>query len=225
MKTKSTWRRVMYKDQKFPANYIDDDFLKGLDANGYNVYSMNDICPKTLHVIDHVSTMILMGKVYFSMNKGTIQLRFIIISIVVSMLMLSILMVLNKISWMESIRQIRMMLIIYLTIQLFQPVLQTLISPFSDDTVHALAFLVSVINIITQDYDLTHVREEYMRDVDVIPLNCLVLISIVLSSRFANSKQASAYLQLFLLYVNHFNSHIVGRTFSLLPQIKRCILV
>ncbi|GIX62494.1 phosphatidylinositol glycan, putative [Babesia caballi] len=49
--------------------------------------------------------------------------------------------------------------------------------------------VISFVNILTQDYDLTRPDEGYVRDADALPMNCLILVAILVSSRFGCPKK------------------------------------
>ncbi|KAK2197715.1 bifunctional Phosphatidylinositol N-acetylglucosaminyltransferase subunit C/CTAG-Pcc1 family [Babesia duncani] len=106
----------------------------------------------------------------------------------------------------DYLRNVRFTVAVYITLevcraipvdidQLLQPVLQTLTSSFSDDTVYALAIMASLLHVMTLDFDVISRHDDYIRDVDAMPINCLLLASVLIASRFGNPKKASTFLQ------------------------------
>eukprot|EP00375_Theileria_parva_P003981 XP_766668.1 hypothetical protein [Theileria parva strain Muguga] len=106
---------------------------------GFKKLKLRDLLRNMLVVTDHISTIIMLSKLYFLMKNNKIQLSLIYVLILISILVFLILMLLNKAPKTEYITHLRMFFIMYFTLELFQGVLQTLISSFSDDTVYFLA--------------------------------------------------------------------------------------
>ncbi|ORM39463.1 uncharacterized protein BXIN_2877 [Babesia sp. Xinjiang] len=84
----------------------------------------------------------------------------------------------------DRFQHVRFAFVVQLTLQLLQPVLQTLTSSFTYDTIYALAVMISLINVLTRDYDLIGNEQVYVKNTDALPMNCLILVAILISSRF-----------------------------------------
>lgn len=202
----------MYKRQPYPPNYISEHFLSGLNENGIHSYSLRDVCPKTLLLTQNVSTMLLMARMYVMIKDGLIPLAYAECATMLAIVLLFLLMYLTKALKIDHYRNVRFSFVVYVTLKILQPALQTLTSSFSYNTVYVLAIMISIVNIMTHDYDLVRHEDGYVRNVDALPMNCLVLVAILIASRFGCPKKASAYLQLYMV------------TFSLLPLLQRFLM-
>ncbi|UKJ88476.2 hypothetical protein MACJ_000920 [Theileria orientalis] len=184
---------------------------KLMAKRGFKKLKLRHLLKRMLVVTDHISAILILAKIYDSMKNNNITPSFIYAAVFISLIIFVIIMFLSNAQRQEYVRNFRMIFIIYFTLELFQGVLRTLISSFSDDTVYALALFIAVVHVLTQSYDLTTVGHEYMRDEDVIPMNCMILTSIVLASRLEDSMMASGFIQFSILFL------------SLLPRIKQYI--
>ncbi|UVC49579.1 hypothetical protein MACK_003418 [Theileria orientalis] len=99
-----------------------------------------------LVVTDHISAILILAKIYDSMKNNNIKPSFIYAAVLISLIIFIIIMFLSNAQRQEYVRNFRMIFIIYFTLELFQGVLQTLISSFSDDTVYALALCKYTVN-------------------------------------------------------------------------------
>ncbi|BAM39637.1 conserved hypothetical protein [Theileria orientalis strain Shintoku] len=100
-----------------------------------------------LIVTDHISAILILAKIYSSMKNNIIKPSFIYTAVLISLIIFIIIMFLSNAQRQEYVRNLRMIFIIYFTLELFQGVLQTLISSFSDDTVYALALCKSTVKL------------------------------------------------------------------------------
>ncbi|GFE54325.1 phosphatidylinositol n-acetylglucosaminyltransferase [Babesia ovis] len=207
------WERVMYKTQPYPPNYVSDDFLSGLKDNGNNSYTLGDVCPKTMILTQHCSTMILMARIFILIKDDIIPLEYVEIAAMLAILFFCLVMYLTRATQSDRFQHVRFAFVVHVTLQILQPVLQTLTSSFTYDTIYALAILISLINILTQDYELTGSDDAYVKNVDPLPMNCLILVAILISSRFGSSQKATAYMQLYVM------------TFTMLPLLQRFMMV
>ncbi|KAK1936120.1 hypothetical protein X943_001516 [Babesia divergens] len=200
MGTIKPWERVMYKRQPYPPNYISEHFLSGLNENGINSYSLRDVCPKTLLLTQNVSTMLLMVRMYVMIKDDLIPLAYAECATMLAIVLLFLLMYLTKAPKIgefrcssvyasaDHYRNVRFSFVVYVTLKILQPALQTLTSSFSYNTVY----------------------DGYVRNVDALPMNCLVLVAILIASRFGCPKKVSAITRC--------------RTFSLLPLLQRFLM-
>ncbi|ORM39583.1 uncharacterized protein BXIN_2878 [Babesia sp. Xinjiang] len=69
------WERVMYKSQPYPPNYVSDDFLRGINENETNSYTLMDIWPKTMMLTQHCSTMVIMARMFILIKDGVIPIE------------------------------------------------------------------------------------------------------------------------------------------------------
>nr|BAN64938.1 hypothetical protein [Babesia bovis] len=206
------WERVMYKRQAYPPNYVSSDFLRGLSENGSNCYTLWDLCPKTMMLTQHCSTMLLMARMFLLIKDDVIPLEYVEGAAVPAIISFCIVMYLTKATLTDRFQHIRFALKVHFTLQILQPVLQTLTSSFTYDTIYALAIMVSLISIFTQDYGITGNEEIYVKSADTLPMNCLIVVAILISSRFGCSQKATAYMQLYVM------------TFMMLPLLQRFMM-
>lgn len=206
------WERVMYKKQAYPPNYVSEQFLCGIQDNVLSSFTLRELSPKMLLAMQHMSTMLIMAHLYLMIKDDQVPLLYVEGGTMLAIGVLCLLMYVNKATRIDHYRNVRLAFVVFATVKLLQPVLQTLTISFSCDTVYALAVILSIINIMTHDYDLGGKDDGYVRYMDVLPMNCLVLVSILIASRFGSPEKASAYLQLYMV------------TFSLLPMHQRYLM-
>ncbi|CDR94683.1 PHOSPHATIDYLINOSITOL GLYCAN, putative [Babesia bigemina] len=204
MEPRPRWKRITYKRQPYPANYVSDDFLRGLSENVCNNYTLKDVCPKTMMLTQHCSTMLIMGHMFMLVKDDAIPLQYVeVAAMLVNLLFCALMYAASRtkigewhaspdIMQSDRFRHVIFAFVVQLALQLLQPVFQTLTSSFSYDTVY----------------------EDYVRDVDALPMNCLILVAILVSSRFGCPQK-----------VSHSQTDVTRRrTFSVLPLLQRFLM-
>jgi len=172
MKQTAVFEKVLYRPQPFPDNYTDHNlFLKSLIKNkNLHIYSFRDCCNRAqlpLQQICGTLIFILLHYTSFSLSEPLLYLIAIITALGYILL--------NGVK-NESVR----------TVFLFggfifglAPIIQTLTSSISDDTVYAMAIIGLSVNFIFHNYDTA--RVEHMSE--CVSLNAAIFSAVCLASR------------------------------------------
>jgi phosphatidylinositol glycan class C protein len=82
-------------------------------------------------------------------------------------------------------------------VRIIAPILQSLTSSYSDDTIHALSLLFSTVHMLTQDYK--YMRNVTQRFSGTLSLNAAMFTAVLLASRFESLDKTSGFMGLAMI--------------------------
>jgi phosphatidylinositol glycan class C protein len=209
--SRKSWRKVLYEKQSYPDNYIDHEkFLDQLNVvnnnssnlaanSGYKV-SYWGLVKSTTVVAHQFTVVVIFLSVYKYIVAGKItkyqlfmvDLSSLLILLITTRLMDHVYFQVPR-SPVDSARRI---FIAGVVLRVSAPILQTLTSSFSSNTVHALALILSTFHLITFDYNLSG-NDEYVGNLaTTMSLNAAVFTAVLLASRLKDIDLVVAFILL-----------------------------
>eukprot|EP00457_Paulinella_chromatophora_P013281 gb/GEZN01013565.1/.p1 GENE.gb/GEZN01013565.1/~~gb/GEZN01013565.1/.p1 ORF type:complete len:321 (+),score=2.02 gb/GEZN01013565.1/:38-1000(+) len=202
------WQRILYEKQPFPDNYVDTSFLSSLVTNA-NVqhWPYWRLCLSTVAVSERISALVLFMLTFFSMFDGSLPASTLIVLDIVAMAFGSAIILHGargnrsmaefKLSIIRSTHRLALLAGVLLGLS---PVLQTLTSTYSSDTIWALTFLLMTLHLIAHDYSYINSPEASLGH-STISLSAGIFASVLLASRLYDHISVFAFLLLaFLIF-------------------------
>eukprot|EP00123_Amoebidium_parasiticum_P021504 comp6854_c0_seq1/m.2600 comp6854_c0_seq1/g.2600 ORF comp6854_c0_seq1/g.2600 comp6854_c0_seq1/m.2600 type:complete len:319 (-) comp6854_c0_seq1:20-976(-) len=198
------WRKVLYVKQPYPDNYTDTSFLAMLRMNpNKRHYSYWAVVRESGAVTQHISAVCILGAIFAYVDAAMLS-GFALLALVltVALLFLAWCFVSQSKFPVPSAQGIKGVGLAMFALLGLTPVLRTLTSSISTDTIHATAILTLAATAVTTDYSRTPRRQ-------LSGLNEAMFGSVCLASRLPTSVHAFALLMLAL------------ELFGLLPFVSR----
>ncbi|KAI0033163.1 phosphatidylinositol N-acetylglucosaminyltransferase subunit C [Vararia minispora EC-137] len=213
--SKTTWERVLWKEQPYPDNYVPPTFLSSLVKNS-NVqpYTYWELVIGSCAITQHISTISIFLVAFIHLRHQTLDPRLLVFAstalFVTGFLVWEILSSIGKkrLGTADSDRRARAArasILVFLALIALAPILRTLTDATSSDSVWALSACLFILNAALADYSTAHrggrVRE---RLTSVLSMNAAISAAVVLASRLHEDLSVFALVlfavQLFALF-------------------------
>lgn len=218
---KKPWKRILYEKQSYRDNYVDPHkFLDQLNihrlsvddavTDGHDKYSYWTLFVNTSIIAQQFTVVVTFLAIYKYILQDTSianKIAWLDGALLIVGSALQLLLQPEKIQLVDAL-QTSLVFLIYLRIA--APVLRTLTSAISEDTIHALAISFSTIHLVFHDYAYVSNRTETFSG--TLSLNAAMFTSIILASRLDSTMEV---VVVFLLLAVIF--------FILFPNIARTI--
>jgi hypothetical protein len=158
------WRKILYERQPFEDNYVDESFLSSMVTNAnLQVTNFGSLAFDTLVISQQVSIVIMFLVVFFNFFYGLMTVRFLITidaSLIILGFGLRVLLEEEIDLQIDKLRQFanhiaanikRLFLFVSILLAL-SPVLKTLTSSFSSNTIYALTIIFCALHLFFYDY-------------------------------------------------------------------------
>ena len=212
------WRKVLYEKLPYPDNYIDSiKFLDQLDIERSSKdHSYKELFLSTSVIAQQVTVVAIFLSIYkyivrangstkVLFNIGSIDFLLVAVGYFIDRI-LTIEQTAKKLSILELLQYV---LLFVVCLRIAAPILQTLTSSFSDDTINALAITFATLHLVFYDYGF--VIGEYESFSGTISLNAAVFTAVLLASRLSNIPTVVVFVLLAII------------CFSLFPMTARII--
>ncbi|KAJ2078530.1 glycosylphosphatidylinositol anchor biosynthesis [Coemansia sp. RSA 988] len=193
------WRKLLYIQQDYADDYVDDTFLMELQKNAnVRMYDYSTVAMQTTVVTQHISSIVVFIAVFINLYQGDLTGSLLLWCS-------SLLTVMGFVSWdmLSYVLQAPVQRIIHLglikgavlfTMLLFglSPILRTLTEDTSSDTIWAMTVIFFCVNLAFHDYstgNLTNIRFP-----GSVSLNAAVLASVLLASQLDSNLSVFAFL-------------------------------
>lgn len=217
---KKPWKRILYEKQSYRDNYVDPHkFLDQLNIHRFSLDAVTDGHDKYSYWTLFVNTSIIAQQftvvvIFLAIYKYILQDTSIAHKIAwldgALLIVGSVLQVLLQPEKIQLVDALQTSLVFLIYLRIVAPVLRTLTSAISEDTIHALAISFSTIHLVFHDYAYVSNRTEAFSG--TLSLNAAMFTSIILASRLDSSMEV---VVVFLLLAVIF--------FILFPNIARII--
>jgi phosphatidylinositol N-acetylglucosaminyltransferase subunit C len=145
------WKKVLYERQPYPDNYVDNEkFLSELDMNSTSPpLTFYGIFLNTAVIVQQITAVTIFVSIhkFIVKDESYVSLLFLFDGLILcTVYIVSIL-------FHETILLSFKSLILFLIcLRIIAPILQTLTSSYSDDTIHALVIIFSTLHLVSHDY-------------------------------------------------------------------------
>ena len=200
------WRKVLYEKLPYPDNYIDSTkFLDQLDIERSSKdHSYKELFLAASVIAQQVTVVAIFLSIYQYIVRanGSTKVLFNIglidfILVVVGYCIDRILSIEETNKRMSIIELLQSVLLFVVCLRIAAPILQTLTSSFSDDTINALAITFATLHLVFYDYGF--VIGEYESFSGTISLNAAVFTAVLLASRLSNIQTVVVFVLLAII--------------------------
>ena len=204
------WQRLLYEKQSYPDNHVDRHFLSSLSIH-VNKHSMigsnstinliNMMFESTL-IVQQLTVVAVFVALYKHIMNRVMTFKGLITFDLIGLILGYIITHLLSDKKKTGIRRgVQSLAIMGICLRVAAPVLQTLTSSFSDDTIYALGIFFSLTHVIFHDYGNIN-DVEVTTNVGTVSLSAAMLTAILLASRI---KQIETVFGFVLLAVMSFS--------------------
>ncbi|DBA00840.1 TPA: hypothetical protein N0F65_008483 [Lagenidium giganteum] len=191
----TTWKKILYEQQPFEDNYVDERFLEQLRTNA-NVREHDywGMVRSSAAITQQICAVLIFFSVFIFTREGTISIVLLeaidltLVMIGYALLRFYLLVPLNGIDALGSC------LLFGATLLILSPVLRTLTKSYADDTIWALASFLAFVHIVSHDY--TYVNSGIGRFSGTISLNAAIFTAVLLASRLQSNEHVFALILL-----------------------------
>lgn len=181
----AAWQRALYVKQAYPDNHVDSKrFLESLViSKAISRISMGSMLLGATLIVQQLSVVaVFVGLYKYIINKVITFHGLIAFDIITLLLGNMINYLLSESQWSDIMVGLRYIVIMGVCLRVVAPILQTLTSSFSDDTIYALGIFFSIVHVVFRDYgNMTEVEKE--AKVGTLSLSAAMLTAILLASR------------------------------------------
>lgn len=182
-----TWRKILYEEQDYPDNYVDESFLDEMRKNVYTrTYKFWNVSNAAGTVSQQVSSLCIfvMGFVYMKEEIMSPTTLFILSALATSLSYGAHIMICwdGKIRVKDDLKS----LILFLAFSFgLSPILRTLTDSISTDTIYAMTVFMLGMNLLMHDYGASGAIVS-----KAVSLNTAIFGSVCLASRLPSSWHA-----------------------------------
>lgn len=199
------WRKILYERQAQPDNYVDESFLNSMVTNAnLQPLDLKQLFIDTLVISQQFSIVALFLLVFHYFSTGTLGVRLLITCDAVLIFMgfgIRVLLEDDDIgidklhSLADHLTNNIKRFFLFVTILLgFSPVLRTLTSAYSLDSIQALTFVFLSIHLISHDYSFVNAAKVTSNFSGTVSLNASIFSSVLLASRLSSSLHVFALI-------------------------------
>jgi phosphatidylinositol N-acetylglucosaminyltransferase subunit C len=181
----TNWQRALYIKQSFPDNHVDPKkFLDSLViSKAISPIPISSMVLGSTLIVQQLSVVAVFVGLYKYIISKVITFHGLLAFDIITLLLGNIInYLLSESQWSDIIVGLRYIVIMGVCLRMAAPILQTLTSSFSDDTIYALGIFFSMTHVIFRDYgNMTDSDNE--AKVGTLSLSAAMLTAILLASR------------------------------------------
>ncbi|CAM9851659.1 unnamed protein product [Ectocarpus fasciculatus] len=197
MTTKVAWRRVLYEQQQYPDNYVDSNkFLDQLQLSSPVVtVPISDILLAASTIAEEISAMSLFLTVYkYIVTPGSVVVPTLELDICLLLLGYIIHWVFDHGVVADLSSTFRYLIVYGGYLRVIAPILQSLTSSYSEDTIDACSLFFTVVHLLFQDY--AFINNSSGKFSGTLSLNAAMFTAVLLASRLESTQKVSAFMLL-----------------------------
>ncbi|KAJ1406556.1 phosphatidylinositol N-acetylglucosaminyltransferase subunit C [Ochromonadaceae sp. CCMP2298] len=201
------WKRILYEKQNYRDNYIDPvKFLDQLDVqqhdgNSTTFLSLFLSASVVAQQFTVVATFLTIYK-YILIKKDMLQ-QVAILDSALLVVGYGVTLLLDE-QQLNATTSVKTSVLFGIFLRISAPILRTLTSSFSEDTIHALAITFSTIHLVFHDYAYVDSRRDSFAG--TLSLNAALFTAIILASRLENIELVVSFLLLAVICFSLFPS-------------------
>ncbi|KAI8146418.1 phosphatidylinositol N-acetylglucosaminyltransferase subunit C [Fennellomyces sp. T-0311] len=177
------WRKLLWVKQNYPDNYVDSTFLdelqKNVNVHTYDYWKM--VCESGI-ITQHISSVVVFIAIFIFLQMGTLAASHLIWagSLLTGIGYVFCDLVMTNHTF-ERKRVVKSAVFFFSTLLGLSPILKTLTSQISDDTIWALTVCCFLANVLFHDY-ISHSRLR-VKIPGSLSTNAAIFASVLLASR------------------------------------------
>ncbi|CDS13237.1 hypothetical protein LRAMOSA05415 [Lichtheimia ramosa] len=183
------WRKLLWVKQNYPDNYVDSTFLDELQKNGksFNVrtYDYWKMVYESGVITQHISSVVIFIAVFIYLQMGTLVANHLIwtgsFMTGIGYIVWDLVMIQHNRGF-ERKRVAKSAVFFFATLLGLSPILKTLTSQTSDDTIWALTVCCFLANVLFHDYGSQ--SRARVKIPGSLSTNAAIFASVLLASRF-----------------------------------------
>jgi phosphatidylinositol glycan class C protein len=199
---KEPWQRILWKQQEYADNYVDETFLSTLITNAnakMPEYLSTSLA--TVSISQRLSVVVILVTTFFKTLHSEISFKTLILwdlILVLAGLFVTLLLqehITRRQCWEFSVKQANLLMLFAGILYFVSPVLQTLTAAYSEDTIWALTILLGTLHVVTHDFTwLNDIQSADSQHDGSISLNTGVFAAVLLASRLACPRAVFAFM-------------------------------
>jgi phosphatidylinositol glycan class C protein len=195
---KARWQKLLYIQQDYPDNYVDETFLEELQKNvNVHTYKYWTLVRETSVVSQHFSSMLIFIGIFIHLYNKNITENTLIFSSTTLLVILFLI-------WSSKMKDIdprfivnrlgmiKTGILLFAILLSFSPILKTLTEETSSDTIYALTVIFFIGNVILHDYGGKITKN--IRFPESLSINLAIFASVLLASRLSSNKSVFGLL-------------------------------
>ncbi|CAE7789745.1 PIGC [Symbiodinium sp. CCMP2592] len=194
----TSWSKVLYLQQPFEDNYVDDSFLNSLVLNAHVTrYELQELCCSTTSIIRQLCLVVIFVNVWW---KAQLEYDFRWLFAVGGLLFSCYLWHCVSMRPLTVVLKVLQVGAIVFPLGVLAPLLQALTRSWSDDTIGVFACGLLLLHVILYDYgdgssaSVWSCRQELFLPGGPIALNASVLSAMILASRLRTPLEVFAFM-------------------------------
>jgi len=195
---RARWLKLLYIQQDYPDNYVDETFLEELQRNvNVHTYKYWNLVRESTVISQHFTSVIIFVGIFIHLYNHNITENTLLISSS-SILILLFLIWTMKMKDIDprfivnKLGMIKTGILIFAILLGFSPILKTLTDKTSSDTIYALTVIFFIGNLFLHDYSGKITKN--IRFPDSLSINLAIFASVLLASRFESNKSVFGLL-------------------------------
>mmetsp|Transcript_32876 Transcript_32876/g.55426 ORF Transcript_32876/g.55426 Transcript_32876/m.55426 type:complete len:296 (+) Transcript_32876:3-890(+) len=192
------WKRILYEKQSYRDNYIDPfKFLEQLDVRKRNgdVLTFATLFIGASVVAQQLTVIASFLTVYkYILLQETVLKSVVLLDALLLIIGLTVQLFLGE-GKPKIWQSLQTVLLFGILLRISAPVLHTLTSSFSQDTIHALAITFSVVHLVFHDYAYINSQTGSF-SAGTLSVNAAIFVAIILASRVSSIEMVVAFLLL-----------------------------
>ncbi|WFD37368.1 D-stereospecific aminopeptidase [Malassezia japonica] len=200
------WRKLLWRRQPYPDNYVDASFLSQLRTNATAAFpSYATIALSSLGIVQQLSSVLLFVALFVHLHLGTLSAQALVAgSLGVTLVLGCISLKAHPLSKDQPslLRSLPSLAVLALTLHALSPVLRTLSEATTSDSIWAFSAMLFGCHWALADYSMQPTTRPLLSS--TLSLNLAMCASVVLSSRLSSDVDVFALLlaalQLFAIY-------------------------
>ncbi|KAI8909723.1 phosphatidylinositol N-acetylglucosaminyltransferase subunit C [Gorgonomyces haynaldii] len=198
----SKWQKLLYIEQPYPDNYVDESFLIEMKKN-QNVRELKylDIVYESTRITQQLTSVFVFVWVFFILE--TIELDLQVFVPFGSLVLFYLL-------WRQDIQKTLVNIVFIMILSGLTPILKNLTREISDDTIWAFTLTMLLLNLLFHDYSSTN--DTHTRFPDSLSINAAMSAAVLLGSRLDSNQK---------VFVLMLTSILLFALFPILRRVQR----
>ncbi|CAH6722655.1 phosphatidylinositol N-acetylglucosaminyltransferase Gpi2p subunit [[Candida] jaroonii] len=192
LRKRSNWKKLLYQNQPFPDNYVDESFLSQLKRNEtVRPYKYWELVNDFSLILFHLTNLTLVILIFVSIYRFDWDSTYIVTSSSTISLIGYVLWELRLNSTNSKVLKIKSFTLVIFMFLLLSPVLKSLTRSTSSDSIWSISVILSIFNLMFHDYAI-NVHTPFYKP--ILSTNLSLSNALVLASRLNSTWQVFCFI-------------------------------